>query len=386
MRILFISSGNIWGGGSVALFNIVKGLKNKGHQVLVATGDIDGPLLFKLKEIDCPYIQMRMVSSIYPTTKSPYRYVRELIAGLYHGYKTKKRLKGLINGFKPDIVHTNVSLISIAADICYEKKIPHVWHIREYQKIGLGVKYFPADLVFQRKIRRHGNFNIAITKGVFDYYQLRDGIDRVIYDGVFSKELQKHTEENAKKNIVLFAGRVQEAKGTIDAIKAFSFISKSFENYRLEIAGSYDIESSYYKQCCAFLKDNCLEDKVVFLGDRRDIYQLMARSKMLVVPSRCEGFGFITAEAMANKCLVIGRNTGGTKEQFDNGLKLFGTEIAYRFTTIEELIEAMQKAIEVDNSNMIEKAYQTVFSLYCTEQSVDNVESFYKKILECPPV
>lgn len=41
----------------------------------------------------------------------------------------------------------------------------------------------------------------------------------------------------------------------------------------------------------------------------------------LIVPSPFEAFGLITAEAMFNKCLVIGRDTAGTKEQFDNGQK-----------------------------------------------------------------
>ena len=45
----------------------------------------------------------------------------------------------------------------------------------------------------------------------------------------------------------------------------------------------------------------------------------MSKALALFVPSSFEGFGFITVEAMFCGCLVIGRNTGGTKEQFDNG-------------------------------------------------------------------
>lgn len=47
----------------------------------------------------------------------------------------------------------------------------------------------------------------------------------------------------------------------------------------------------------------------------------MNRATALIVPSPFEAFGLITAEAMFNKCLVIGKDTAGTKEQFDNGQK-----------------------------------------------------------------
>ena len=55
-------------------------------------------------------------------------------------------------------------------------------------------------------------------------------------------------------------------------------------------------------------------DNVKFLGIRKDIYSLMKNAMALVVSSPSEGFGFITVEAMLNGCLVIGRNTAGTKE------------------------------------------------------------------------
>lgn len=39
----------------------------------------------------------------------------------------------------------------------------------------------------------------------------------------------------------------------------------------------------------------------------------MNRATALIVPSPFEAFGLITAEAMFNKCLVIGKDTAGTK-------------------------------------------------------------------------
>ena len=55
---------------------------------------------------------------------------------------------------------------------------------------------------------------------------------------------------------------------------------------------------------------------------------------------------------MLNNCLVIERDTAGTKEQFNNGLKDTGEEIGLRFKTVEELTMRM---IEVSNNLEPEK-------------------------------
>ena len=93
-----------------------------------------------------------------------------------------------------------------------------------------------------------------------------------------------------------------------------------------------------------------------------------------------EGFGFITAEAMLNYCLVIGKDYYGTKEQFDNGIQWTGGEIAYRYKTQQELVDNMVKAVSDDNGDIIQRAH-SVLSNYTIEKNVMQIEHFYKKIL-----
>ena len=87
---------------------------------------------------------------------------------------------------------------------------------------------------------------------------------------------------------------------------------------------------------------------------------------------------------MYNKCLVIGRNTGGTREQFDNGCKLFNSEIGLRFNTQEDLIKliGLVDFDRIEKSQYVENAFLTVNQLYSESQNVDNIICFYKEILK----
>ena len=269
-----------------------------------------------------------------------------------------------------------------AFDVCKKKGIPHVWHQREYQDLDFGLHFFPSWAVYKRKLHDEINYNISITKNLFEYRHLRVGRDEVVYDGVFSLEqIEGLSNTKPKENYVFFAGRIQEAKGTYDLIKTYKEFHDKFPQIKLLIAGPYATSSNYYIKCKKYVLSNKLEDSVIFLGQRNDVYELMAKAKMLIVPSRFEGFGFITTEAMLNHCVVVGRNTAGTKEQFDNGLKEIGREIGFRFKTSKEMLNSMIKVMEEDTCQMEEDAYNVVKKLYSAEQNVDKIESLYKKIL-----
>ena len=108
----------------------------------------------------------------------------------------------------------------------------------------------------------------------------------------------------------------------------------------------------------------------------------MQKATAQIVASRFEGFGFITAEAMFNKCLVIGRNTAGTKEQFDNGVHITGNESGYRFNDIFELVQDMKMAVSKDHTSILEYAYRTVSTNYTSAIFGKKLLEFYDNIIE----
>lgn len=383
MKIIYINHSNKWEGSTVALYRIVVAMKEKGHEVFVICSDKEGPFIDKLNEIGVKHYRHRISLSVYPKVNNTLKWIKRTFRYMYRAYKERKFIEKVIDEVKPDIFHTNVGPLSQAFDVCKKKGIPHVWHQREYQDLDFNMHFFPTKGTFIRKINDKNNYNISITKDIFEYRNLRIDRDIVVYDGVFTiKQAEELKNIKEKENYVLFAGRIEPAKGAYDLISVFEKFHKIFPETKLLLAGNYSNLSDYYNKCSKFIIQHKMEDYVEFLGARDDIYNLMAKAKMLVVPSRFEGFGFITTEAMLNHCVVVGHNTAGTKEQFDNGFAEVGREIGYRFDKSEDMLDCMIKAMSGDTSRMIEDAYHTVVKLYNVERNINKIEELYYKILD----
>ena len=85
---------------------------------------------------------------------------------------------------------------------------------------------------------------------------------------------------------------------------------------------------------------------------------------------------------MYNHCLVVGRNTAGTKEQFDKGLEITGKEIGVRFNQNSEMVDRMFDVEYTDYSDLCNRAYQVVSTMYKAEINASKIEALYKSILK----
>jgi|LSQX01.2.fsa_nt_gb glycosyltransferase involved in cell wall biosynthesis len=385
MKLLYISHSSEIQGSGRALLNIIQEMIQKGIQVKVIIPKASGEFFEEINKLNIEYSVQPVVSWIWPRLKTfrdyllfPYRFVRLITKSLFFYNSLSKKVKS----YQPDIIHTNVGVVHIGHFVAKKLNIPHVWHNREYQDLDFGWKPFPSKRSFFKKLHDLNNHPIEITKGVYNHHNMELNENAtIIYDGVFDGTIVNSIELN-KSKYFLFVGSISEGKGTTEAVNAFISISKQFPDYELWIAGGGS-KSIIDELKSKIIIAGCSE-KVHFLGYRKDIYKLMSKATALIVPSRFEGFGFITAEAMYNGCLVIGKNNAGTKEQFDNGLNLSGEEIGIRYNTTEELISIMQnlcgKGIEAYHKT-IELAQKTVIELYSTQKNANEIYNYYKKIL-----
>ena len=380
MKVLYIAHSSELQGAGFALLNILRGmLDNNIEPVLFLPRK--GPISeFADKEgIKCYFSHCR--NAVYPKINTKRDYLLfpiRLLRILGCNYYGKKKLSKIVSIEKPDLIHSNTGVIHFGYEISKKYSIPHIWHIRELLDLGLGWQPIGGHKSYIRKLSDANNYCIAITKSVFEHHKLDAVKDVVIYDGVYDNKVCNSVVDYQKLDYFLFVGVLTKAKGVFDAIDAFCEIAKENPNIRLKLAGLDNEHVAEYVS-----KTSCKE-RIELLGFRKDIYTLMRKAKALIVPSFFEGFGFITAEAMANGCLVIGRDTAGTKEQFDNGNEFAGKEIGLRFNDKNGLIVQMRRAMnmsQLELTDLIDSA-QIISRRYTIDNNTKNIIAYYKQVIE----
>ena len=383
MNILYITHVNIQGGATIAIMNLAKGMIAKGHNVYLLTDCPGDPLTAEMEHAGATMFYGPVCLTQYAMGGRFVGRIRRTVVNFMKWQKAKRQIKKIIKKYHIDIVHTNVGPMDLALNTCQKLHIPHFWHQREFFDLYGGAKFFPSNKAFYRTIHQPGNFNICITQQVMDHCSLVNHPNaRVIYDGVFPDSVFSEPKIKIKDKYIFFAGRIEENKAVDVLLQAFPAFHRKHPHYVLKIAGQFVDGSTYFQKCKHIVESAGMANFVEWLGLRNDIYNLMENASAFVVCSHFEGFGFITAEAMMNKTIVIGNDTTGTKEQFDLGKKECGSEIAFRYTTAEELSECLCKAVEKDSSEIIENAYQVVRNHYTIEKCVEATEQYYNESIK----
>lgn len=388
MNIAYIlHSSESTNGAAKAFVHMLNSLMPMGIRPYVVLPDQNG-LYEELSSRDIPTLSVTYRPSTYPyyrTLKECLLFIPRLTARIIVNHRATKVLKLYFKENKIDIVHSNSGIVRIGFDAAQAAGVPHIYHIREYADM-IGYHYYPTKGAFINQLDCNLSYSICITHGIQNHYRqdTKEQVSRVIYDGVFS---EKETMPTAQvKNYFLFAGRIQPAKGLDQLLKAYNlYTEKTSSPLPLKVAGGYS-DITYYQKQLAYIKKKNLTEVVEFLGNRSDITRLMRDARALIVSSSFEGFGFCMPEAMQQGCLVIGRNTSGTKEQLDKALQMTGQEIALRYESVEKLAQLLTEVASQPlhyYDSYRERAFKVVNNLYTIEANAYQVSQFYQYIATC---
>ena len=137
MKVLFVtSSTTTHGGGSKSFLQMLLGLVSYGIDPLVIFPDNQG--LFQVLQqrgIACIATRHPYRMSVYPnvrTLKDALLFIPKLTYRFIINNISTIQLLKIAKQFRPDLIHSNVSVTAIGYYVARFYKLPHIWHIREY--------------------------------------------------------------------------------------------------------------------------------------------------------------------------------------------------------------------------------------------------------------
>lgn len=362
------------GGATHSALTLIEGLAARSNEVIVVSPDMNGQLkdILELKKIR--WIVVKYCFCAYPPHQvNGIRRLYILIKSILRNIVAVKRLSSIINKEHVDIVHTNVGPLMCGYFASVMAGVPHVWHIREYGDLDFDIRMFPSKVFFRRCLAK--SYVVSITNDIIKYNGLQDNpCASVIYNGVRKKE--EATYEPIKEKFFLCASRISPEKGFEQIIKVFAEFYSKHSDYRLVIIGLD--QNGYTTQLKKIAVECGIHDAVDFEGYKNNVSDYMKKAKALLVASHFEGFGRMTAEAAFAGCLVIGKNTAGTKEILD----ITG---GYPFLTDGEMLESMCEIAGMTEESYGKKALnaqQKALQFFSEEEYLNKVLQLYCQILK----
>lgn len=229
-------------------------------------------------------------------------------------------LRRLVRRTRPDLVHTMIFEADILGRIgAILTGVPVLSSLinMSYEPVRLmDPKVRRARLALIRSIdavtARHLTFWFhAISEAVAEHAEAMLGIDRdritVVSRGRDPKgfapqpperrrEIRRVLGVNESTQLILSVGRHEFQKGHVDLVAAMEEVSRSEPTAVLMIAGREGNATAEIKAAIGRLRD---PTRVILLGNRGDVADLMAAADVFAFPSLYEGLGGAMLEAMA---------------------------------------------------------------------------------------
>lgn len=222
---------------------------------------------------------------------------------------------------------------------------------------------------------------IAISEPVVDLL-IKHGTPqsklRKVYLGIDLDEIQyrRPVQHSGTKNI-LSVGHIVPLKGYQYALRAMALLKQKMPDIRLRIAGSSD-SPKYFEELQTLLRHLDLAENVEFLGNRRDVIDLMHQSDVLLLASETEALPWVILEAHAAGLPVVASAVDGPREVIEderNGLLVKQGDVEGFTDALYRILNSPEFAAELS-----ENGRKDIQSKFSAAEMVRQLAAIYREI------
>lgn len=362
MKICYvITKADEIGGAQVHVRDLAKSMVDQGHDVVVITGE-KGELVEQLEDLN---IKVLVDSNLKRNIS------------LKYDIKAFFSLRRKVAHFEPDLLALHSTKAGIIGRLVGKSlSIPTVFTVHGWAfALGICERKRKAYIIIERIFAKLFT-NYIITVSEQDrQLAIRNKVGsenfmKTVHNGI-SVPLTKVQRSNVSCQVInlVMVARFSEQKDHLTLFNALEGIDKT--KWRLKLVGKGALLDSYKK----LAKEKCLSDNIEFLGERRDVADILSHSDIFLLISNWEGYPLSTLEAMAIGLPVIATDVGGVSEALvdnENGYLIPRGDHLYLRDRIEflmknpHLMDNMSKnnVIKFDNDHTLDKMVSSTVKVY----------------------
>ena len=192
-------------------------------------------------------------------------------------------------------------------------------------------------------------------------------------DKNFTERRKQYAPEGER--ILIHISNFRPVKRVTDVIEVFDRVRKQIPSKLLLMGDGPDRSPAEW-----LAVQKGIHNDVIFLGKREQVYETLAISDVLVMPSELESFGLAALEAMASEVVPIATKVGGVPELIEHGKSGFLAEVG----DVESMARFAIDILKDENRlrNMGKQCREAARARFCTTKIIPQYEAFYRRVLE----
>jgi glycosyltransferase involved in cell wall biosynthesis len=207
-----------------------------------------------------------------------------------------------------------------------------------------------------------------------------------IYNGIETERFltpRKRPAEEIKRGIGIekagavigTVARLSPEKDHFTLLEAFGRLTKGSDNAFLVVVGDGEMLAALERRA----GELGVRESVVFLGNRRDIPELLSVFDVFALSSKEEGLGITLLEAMGSGIPVIATRVGGIPEIVENGV----TGLLVSPESPEQLADGITWLLEhrEETRAIVKAGFQQIRTRFSVENMIRKYEGLYRDAL-----